>query len=260
MLTMFLPARVWAKLVLAVVLLMLTAATAAHAAPTASFDGSIVTVDAAPGEANQIHPKLFACPQCGPSASLYLLQDKSFVATSGQNVIAGPGCTADTSGNGGALCGEAASVRVLRLSLNDGDDRANRPDVPAPGAILPIAAVYDGGRGDDRLRGGDQADTLTGGQGNDPLSGAGGNDTITGGPGNDVLSGGDANDMLSGGDGSDLIVGGAGADVLSGGGGNDVLRAADGTRDEVRCGTGRDRAVVDHKDVVGRTCEHVRAV
>jgi Ca2+-binding RTX toxin-like protein len=188
------------------------------------------------------------------------VQDKSFFSTPGQNVIAGPGCTADTSGNGGALCGDAASVRVLQLALDDGNDRANRPDVPAPGMTLPIAAVYAGGPGEDRLRGGDQADTLTGDEGNDSLTGAAGNDTIAGGPGNDVLSGGAGNDMLSGGAGNDLIVGGSGADVLSGGAGNDVLRAADGARDVVRCGAGRDRAVVDRKDVVSRTCEHVRAV
>jgi Ca2+-binding RTX toxin-like protein len=250
--------RMALKVALAAVLLVLAAATAAQAVPTASSDGSTVTVVAPPGEANQIHPKLFPCPQCAASGSLYLVQDKSFFSTPGQNVIAGSGCTADTSGNGGALCGDAAAVRVLQLTLADGNDRANRPDALAPGVTLPITAAYDGGPGDDRLRGGDQDDTLAGDAGNDSLSGAAGNDTLVGGAGDDVLSGGAGDDALLGGAGNDLIVGGPGADTMSGGAGNDVLRAADGTRDVVRCGAGRDRAVVDRKDVVSRTCEHVR--
>jgi RTX calcium-binding nonapeptide repeat (4 copies) len=225
-------ARIGLKLASVVAVLALAPATAARAVPTASVDGGTVTVDAPRGEANQIHPKLFPCLQCAPSGSLYLLQDKSFLSTL-QNMIAGPGCTANASGDGGALCGDAASVRVLRLALNDGDDRANRPDAPAPSVFLPIAADYHGGPGNDRLRGGDRADRLDGGTGDDALSGAGGNDVIVGGPGVDLLSGGD---------------------------GNDVLLAADGTRDVVHCGRGRDRAIVDRKDFLTRTCERVRVV
>jgi len=161
-------ARIGLKLASVVAVLALAPATAARAVPTASVDGGTVTVDAPRGEANQIHPKLFPCPQCAPSGSLYLLQDKSFLSTL-QNMIAGPGCTANASGDGGALCGDAASVRVLRLALNDGDDRANRPDAPAQSVFLPIAADYHGGPGNDRLRGGDQADTLDGGTGNDAV-------------------------------------------------------------------------------------------
>jgi len=175
-------ARIGLKLAPVVAVLALAPATAARAVPTASLDGGTVTVDAPRGEANQIHPKLFPCPQCAPSGSLYLLQDKSFLSTP-QNMIAGPGCTANTSEDGGALCGDAASVRVLRLELNDGDDRANRPDAPAPSVFLPIAADYHGVPGNDRLRGGDRADTLDGGTGDDALSGEGGNDLIVGGPG-----------------------------------------------------------------------------
>jgi len=184
------------------------------------------------GGCSQIPPTLFPCLQCAPGGFLYLLQDKSFLSTL-QNMIAGPGCTANASGDGGALCGDAASVRVLRLALNDGDDRANRPDAPAPSVFLPIAADYHGGPGNDRLRGGDRADRLDGGTGDDALSGEGGNDVIVGGPGVDLLSGGD---------------------------GNDLLLAADGTRDVVHCGRGRDRAIVDRKDFLTRTCERVRVV
>jgi hypothetical protein len=44
--------------------------------------------------------------------------------------------------------------------------------------------------------------------------------------------------------------------VLKGGPGNDVLLAADGKRDLVDCGKGRDRATVDRIDRV-RGCESV---
>src|SRR4051794_37855817 len=90
-------ARIGLKLASVVAVLALAPATAARAVPTASVDGGTVTVDAPRGEANQIHPKLFPCPQCAPSGSLYLVQDKSFLSTL-QNVIAGPGCTANASG------------------------------------------------------------------------------------------------------------------------------------------------------------------
>jgi hypothetical protein len=210
---------------------LLLPATAAQAVPTASLDGDTVTVAAPPGEANQIHPKPSPCFDCAPGVYRYLLQDKSFVLTNPeQNMIAGPGCTANT-GDGGAFCGDTASVRVLRLTLDDGDDRANRPDLSPTFGSPPITADYDGGPGDDRLRGGDQADTLDGGTRDDFISGEGGNDVLIGGPGADLLFAGD---------------------------GNDVVRAADGTRDKVNCGPGRDRAIVDRRDDVARTCERVR--
>jgi hypothetical protein len=216
---------------LVAVLALMLPASAAQAVPTASFDGDTVTVTAPPGEANQIHPKAFPCLDCAPGVYRYLLQDKSFVLTNPEeNMIAGPGCTANTE-DGGAFCGDTATIRVLRLTLADGDDRANRPDLSPTFGSPPIAADYDAGPGDDRLRGGDQADRLDGGSGDDSLSGEGGNDVLDGG---------------------------AGADLLFAGDGSDVVRAADGTRDKVNCGPGRDRAVVDRKDDVARTCERVR--
>jgi serralysin len=73
-----------------------------------------------------------------------------------------------------------------------------------------------------------------------------------------MLDAGTGNDVLSGARGNDRIVGGPGVDLLSGGDGKDVLRAANGTRDVVRCGAGRDRAVVDRKDSVSSSGERVR--
>ena len=52
------------------------------------------------------------------------------------------------------------------------------------------AVVKNGGPGDDRLNGTDEADTLRGKGGNDRLLGLGGDDLLVGGPGNDSIKGG----------------------------------------------------------------------
>jgi hypothetical protein len=56
-----------------------------------------------------------------------------------------------------------------------------------------------------------------------------------------------------------MIDRGKGRDVFAGGAGRDRLRADGGNRDLVRCGKGRDRAVVDRRDVT-RGCERVGIV
>jgi Ca2+-binding RTX toxin-like protein len=56
------------------------------------------------------------------------------------------------------------------------------------------------------------------------------------------------NDKLFGLAGNDKLDGGSGRDVLDGGAGNDRIQARDKTRDVVRCGAGRDTAVVDRVD------------
>jgi hypothetical protein len=81
------------------------------------------------------------------------------------------------------------------------------------------------------------------------MSGNGGRDRVKGGPGRDKLKGGG---------GKDRIEGGGGKDKLSGGAGNDRLKASDRSRDKVNCGAGKkDRAVVDRRDKVSRSCEKV---
>jgi hypothetical protein len=89
------------------------------------------------------------------------------------------------------------------------------------------------------------------------LAGGGWDDVIYGMGGNDTLLGGRGDDRIGGGDGNDLLTGGPGVDVLSGGAGSDTIYAADGERDIVNCGDGRDRAVVDSVDVV-KNCELVQ--
>ena len=77
-----------------------------------------------------------------------------------------------------------------------------------------------------------------------------GTTTILGTPGADVIVGTSGPDIIRGGSGSDRLTGAGGADRLLGGAGSDDLRADDGRRDTVRGGPGRDRAVVDRRDLV----------
>jgi Ca2+-binding RTX toxin-like protein len=83
-----------------------------------------------------------------------------------------------------------------------------------------------------------------------------GNDVITGFF-RDRIDGGRGRDTLKGGDGVDVLTGGSGRDKLFGDSGDDTLRAADGERDTVVCGKGKDRATVDRKDRVASDCEKV---
>lgn len=92
-----------------------------------------------------------------------------------------------------------------------------------------------------RIVGTPRADYEAGGGYDDVLEGLGGNDTLLGGAGDD---------RLFGGAGNDVITGGPGADRLYGGPGSDTIDAADGERDVVDCGSGRDRVIADSFDTV----------
>ncbi len=118
-----------------------------------------------------------------------------------------------------------------------------------------LEATPDG----ERLRARGGPDLLVGSGGADCLYGDGGRDRMLGRRGGDALLGGAGADRLSGGDGTDLLIGMRGRDALRAGPGNDSLRAADGARDLLKCGAGRDRAVVDPRDRALR-CERVRVL
>ena len=123
-----------------------------------------------------------------------------------------------------------------------------------------------GGHGRDVLRGTSAGDDLLALRGNDLIRSAGGEDCLSGGAGRDRLEGGTHRDRLYGGPGGDRLVGGTGADQLvgnigrdlfDGGAGADVINSADGVRERVRCGSGRDRAIADVADrLLG--CERVK--
>ena len=90
-------------------------------------------------------------------------------------------------------------------------------------------ANYNGGAGNDVLRGTGGADWMSGGAGDDTLNGLGGNDLLFGGAGRDTLDGGSGSDVVDGGLGDDLLIYKFGEnkgayDVYNGGVGTDTLR------------------------------------
>ena len=150
--------------------------------------------------------------------------------------------------------GTAASDRMNGTSANDRiDGKAGDDTIFGLGG----SDVLFGSAGRDTLRGGTGADTLFGGIGNDVLDGGSDKDVLNGGPGNDNLKGGTGDDRVNGQGGNDRLDGGRGRDQLNGGAGRDTIAAADGQRDTVRCGAGRDSARVDGFDRVSG-CESVR--
>jgi Ca2+-binding RTX toxin-like protein len=86
---------------------------------------------------------------------------------------------------------------------------------------------YDGGRGDDLLRGWTASDSMRGGVGDDTLFGGDGFDSLEGGSGNDALDGGGGDDFINGGDGNDEFSGGVGRDTMKGGVGFDAVDYSD---------------------------------
>jgi hypothetical protein len=109
----------------------------------------------------------------------------------------------------------------------------------------------------DTLLGTDASELLLGLAGRDVLRGDDGADCLHGGRGRDRLFGGPGGDRLEGDGGPDLLDGGSGENSYDGGRGRDRVRARNRVAESVRCGPGRDVAIVDRGDVaVG--CELVR--
>ena len=94
---------------------------------------------------------------------------------------------------------------------------------------------------------------------NDRLTGGKGDDALFGGPGADRLVGGSGADYLSGGSGHDRLVGGPGRNRIEAGGGSDSVNSANGVRELVDCGFGRDTVTADRRDVLSG-CERVKRV
>ncbi|RMG89643.1 MAG: calcium-binding protein, partial [Chloroflexi bacterium] len=95
-------------------------------------------------------------------------------------------------------------------------------------SALNIPVEFDGGAGNDILRGGNASDIIIGGEGNDIIDGNGGNDILEGGVGNDTMNGGAGDDTVDGGAGDDFVEGGDGNDIIIGGVGNDTLEGDSG--------------------------------
>jgi hypothetical protein len=100
--------------------------------------------------------------------------------------------------------------------------------------------------GDDRVVGHDAAERIDGGAGDDYLEGGKGHDTIVGGPGRDVIFGDETSSSCNPNHPESCVRYG-----------NDLIDARDGEADQVDCGPGTDRAIVDALDVVAPNCETV---
>ena len=171
----------------------------------------------------------------------------------------------------------------LTLTSRTATGTAIPPHVTIGGRILPCGTVIRGTRkadtlrgtkdddrlvggdgkdrlfglgGDDCLEGGNGDDALDGGAGDDTLTGAAGQDRLAGGSGDDRLTGGAGNDRLAGGAGKDTISPGAGRDSVMAGAGNDTINAADGVRETIDCGPGKDTVRADRRDRL-KHCEKV---
>jgi len=106
----------------------------------------------------------------------------------------------------------ASSVKRIDVLGGPGNDEVT---ISLGGGAAAIDVHVDGGRGRDRIAGGDGDEELIGGLGADVISGGGGDDRLAGGPGNDDLTGGEGADRLSGGRGRDRLHRQGGVDLTS---------------------------------------------
>ncbi|HMJ96378.1 MAG TPA: hypothetical protein VK486_11025 [Thermoleophilaceae bacterium] len=150
--------RARARALVAAAVALLAVAPAAHAA-TASVEGDLLRVVAAPGEANAL------------SVAPGLTTSSVVVTDSGAPLLAGPGCTLGEDGS--ATCSApvgGSPVASIEVDAGDLDDSV--------GVAAALPALVMGGEGDDRITGGDGDDTLLGGGGADFADGGRGDDSI----------------------------------------------------------------------------------
>lgn len=147
--------------------------------------------------------------------------------------------------------------RRAKLRLTGDSDRSRCGEVSA--RTISCGADHGvfvrAGAGNDRVRFGEvfSGGSVEGGPGDDVLRGA---VTQSGGRGDDRLTGGDDFGELAGGPGDDVIrVVSSLVSGVDGGSGRDVIYARNGNKDTVQCGSGRDRVATADRDDVLRGCE-----
>jgi CSLREA domain-containing protein len=119
----------------------------------------------------------------------------------------------------------------------------------------------NGDRDDDTVKGDGGEDSVRGQNGDDRVFGGPGSDPkVTGGAGDDFVKGGDGDDFVKGDGGNDSILPGGGQDFVHAGGGADTINSADGVKDQIICGTGKDVANVDDIDDVDKDCNTVNVI
>ena len=141
----------------------------------------------------------------------------------------------------GAVEDEWGNFNVAAGVLYGGD----KPPGPPPGGAC-----------DTLLAGTALADTIAGTGLSELIVGLAGRDVLRGRGGADCIYGGDGRDRLQGGRGPDYLNGDRHIDRLLGGPGRDFVWSVRLGIDRVRCGKGRDRAIVGPRDSV-RGCERV---
>jgi hypothetical protein len=201
----------------------------------------------------------------------------------GDDTLTGDACeapAADVLDGGAGLdtltdwgdCGPGSDKRAVRVTVNGvaDDGRPGENDdvrdldvllLYAPATVIGtdgsnVVEIYaaadrepssiDGRGGADDLRAGSGRETIDGGAGDDRVEGGFNHDVLTGGPGEDVIYG-DSTSGNCGGYGQSCTIPF----------GNDTINARDGEADQVDCGPGNDRAVVDSLDTVAANCEIV---
>jgi Ca2+-binding RTX toxin-like protein len=126
------------------------------------------------------------------------------VRDTGDDVVAGPGCT---SVNDHTVRCDAFGAPIT-IDSGDLNDVINAPTT--------LATTVRAGTGDDTVTTGSGADSLQGAFGNDKLTAGAGADRLDGNAGKDVLDGRSGRDTLLGGgraDEVDVLIGGAGTDI-----------------------------------------------
>lgn len=165
----------------------------------------------------------------------------------------GSSLTCDVTAANGAGPTTASSA-AFALAASPGGLLVLQERVTTPFAAL--SENFSGTARRDTLIGSVLANTIRGRGGNDLILGGGGNDRLYGDAGKDTIDGELGNDLVDGGAGADRLTGGDGRDRIVGRAGADRIAAADGSRDTIDCGKGRDRVVADRRDRL-KGCERV---
>jgi hypothetical protein len=276
--------------------LAIAAAESAEAA-TVSFDGSTISVLAAPGEVNDLRTPIDDDDVTTRGPSIYVFSDPS-----GTVMTAEAGCLQVSVSS--VSCEVLPSVLPeLFVDLGDGDDTTNPPDSDTQyrSAAGPFRLTHIfGGPGNDRLGGTNGSDVLNGGKGDDQLDPSFGGDHTAGGSGDDRYGpvtydhsfSGSVSEFVALGPGRDVmkstglrgqptlvtVDGGPGRDRLQltsegrytvhGGSGEDRINVRDGldnasttpghNTDRVACGRSADAVIVDPREFGIVGCESVR--
>lgn len=200
----------------------LSASPAYAVGATVGMSGSTLVVSDAASQQNNI--------------SILLVGSDLLIFDSKVAPVAGNGCVADPSE--GVVSCPVAGVTALSVSLGPGNDDVNAFTIGIPG-------TFDGGEGDDLMRGTTAANTFIGGDGLDVVGyerSTGGVSVTIDSQANDgaagegdlvstdveVIIGSDHDDVLTGSFRAEALLGLKGNDVIDGGLGNDTLQGGEG--------------------------------